>query len=201
MNGIKLIQSAVISVLILLMSGCSMFSPVQSNYTTYVLNASPSVPRRANHNEVLFVSQVTADPLYNTSEMAYTSSAYKVEYFAKNKWADEPAKMLQPLILQTLRDTHRFRAVTSSTNAVRSDYVLNVDLIELRQVFLAKSAYVVFEINAEIINARTGRIIATRRLSAEEGMQCMTPYSGVAAANRAVAVVLRKLASFCTNAI
>src|SRR5258708_2281140 len=109
----------------ILLSSCSLLSPVKNDYTTYVINTMPCVMKKAYHPVILFVTPVDADSLYSTDDMAYSTQCYQVDYFSKNKWADAPARMLQPLILQTLRCTHHFHAVTTSPNAIRYHYILN----------------------------------------------------------------------------
>jgi cholesterol transport system auxiliary component len=198
---IRILRLNVFFMLIFLLTSCSILSPVSTdNYTTYVINSTPKIIRKSNSHGILYVNMVKADPLYETNAMAYTSQAYQVDYFAKNRWAETPAKMLQPLILKTLQNTHYFHAVTSSTNSVSYNYILNIRLIELRQIFYIHSSSVIFSIHAEMINTRTGQITASRDLTTELPVRNMTPRGGVAAANQAVAMTLKKLAYFCFRA-
>lgn len=188
--------------LVSFLSGCSMLGPVKTdNYTTYVLDSVPSTKKGYRENISLYVAPTEADPLYNTNGMAYSEQAHQVNYFAKNKWSDTPAKMLQPLIVQTLRNTNHFHAVTTSTSATRYDYVLNTKLIELRQLFVCGTSYVKLRLNAEIIDARTGRIIASKQFNVKQPTCAANPYGGVVAANEAVSIVLRQLTNFCLRTI
>ena len=36
-----------------------------------------------------------------TTQMAYSTEAYQIAYFAKNEWAETPSQMIQPLIVKT----------------------------------------------------------------------------------------------------
>ncbi len=178
-----------------------MFSPVKTdNYTTYVLDTIPCPVKKYNSHITLFVTPVEADPFYNTDDMAYTKCPHQVDYFAKNKWAETPARMLQPLIVQTLQNTHHFHAITTSRNAANYNYVLNTKILELRQIFIGKSSFVEFRLYAEIINPRTGRIIASKRFCVTE-KACPNPPGGVVAANSAVAIALNQLARFVVRVI
>ena len=182
------------------LSACSMFSPVKSNYTEYVINAMPDSAGKGYGRGTLYIAPITAAALYDTDQMAYTNHLYQVEYFAKNKWAEPPTKMLQPLVLQTLQKTHYFHAVTSATTAVNTDYVLNIELLELRQIFTTCSSYVIVKVNAEMINTSTGRIIASKKITTQTPAHYPTPFSGVIAANQATAAMLAKLAAFTRSA-
>lgn len=180
-----------------LLSACSFLQPVKTDYNTYVLNTVPYPEVKPCRHITLIVTPVEADPLYDTDNMAYTNQPYHVDYFAKNKWADTPARMVQPLLLQTLRNTHHFHAITTSRNALRYNYVLNTKILELRQVFKCNTSYVIFRIHAEIISAKTGQIIAAREFTDIEEARQLSPQGGIPAANIAVANVLSQLAHFC----
>lgn len=194
-----MIKNIFIFLLIILLSSCSLLGPVKSDYTTYVVRTVPCKVRLANTHKVLYVSPVETDPLYDTDNMAYSVHPLQVEYYAKNKWAETPANMIQPLIIKTLRDTQHFRAVTTSQN-VQHDYILNTKITELRQVYNAHSTYAEFRLLAEIVNTRTGKIIATQEFMCREPMCQRNPYGGASAANITVANVMDQLAQFSARA-
>lgn len=179
-------------ILTCMITSCSLLSPVKSDYTTYVLRNNPCVSAQRQTNSILYVAPVEADPLYDTDYMAYSTHPIQVEYYAKNKWADTPARMLKPLILQTLRGTHHFRAITTSPN-VPFTYRLNTNILELRQVFTCTGSYVAFRLHVEVVRASTGKIIVSRELCSTRIMCKPNPYSGAWAANQAVANVLEQL--------
>src|SRR5437763_916715 len=108
----------------ILLSACSLLPPVKSDdITNYVLNSIPCVRHHSRHCINLYVATIVSYPLYDTDNMAYSTHPYVIEYFAKNKWADTPARLLRPLVVKTLQDTHYFHAVTTSSNSIRYDYV------------------------------------------------------------------------------
>ncbi len=191
-----MIRNIFILAISIILTSCSVFSPVKSDYTTYVLRIIPCETRYATRNITLFVTPVEADPLYESDNMAYSTHPYQVEYYAKNKWAETPANLFKPLMIKTLRDTHHFRAVTTSQNVAQYQYVLNTRIIELRQVFSGCTSYVVFRLNVEIVNAKTRKIIASREFRSTHMAYARTPYAGVLAANKCVADVLNELAIF-----
>lgn len=191
----ELIKFILIMVMFTL-AGCSLLSPVKTdNYTSYVISSIPHVAVRPDHSSTIFVSPVDANPSYITDDMAYTEQQYHIEYFAKNKWLNPPAIMLRPLIAKTLRNTKHFHAVTTSARLIQYDYVLNTKILELVQVFSCGCSFVRFKLYAEIVDAKTGRIIATKEFAATVDAP-PNPYGGVVAANQAVEIVLNQLASF-----
>lgn len=188
---------------LLALSSCSLFSPVPSQSTSaYVINTTPcNIGKESRQRTTLFVAPMEADPIYNTTAMAYTTKPYQIAYFGKNSWAEPPAAMIQPLIIQTLQNTHHFRAVNGGSSIGNYDYILKTQLLELQQAFLSNTSIVHLKIRAQIINANNGQVMATKQFSVSEMTAQKTPYSGVVATNRATAVILEEIARFCLNKI
>jgi cholesterol transport system auxiliary component len=197
MNKLK---HSFIIVVIMLLTSCSLISPArQADYTTYVIRNIPCVHDYPKGHGIIFVMPVAADPLYDTDNMAYSRHPYQVEYFAKNKWADTPARMTRSLIVESLKTTHHFRAITTSSNVAGINYILNTKIIELKQVFTGCTSYVVFRMNVEIINAKTRKIIASRELCSTHTAHQNTPYGGVVAANQCATDVIQQLEIFVVS--
>jgi cholesterol transport system auxiliary component len=186
-----------------LLSGCSVFSPVKTEtQTTYLINKAPHpISKRANRSINLLVTPPEANSIYNTTDMAYTTQPYQIGYFAKSSWAEPPTQMLQPLIIQTLQKTRYFHSVGSLSTIGQYNYILNTQLLQLQQDY-AKFPHVLhFVLRAQIINANTNQVIASKEFSTNEPLNRNDPYSGVMAANKAAATVLNQLAQFCLRMI
>jgi len=194
-----------VMLMVMLVSGCSMLSPVQTSpKKTYVLSMVPPVTNKKPTRQLtLLVMLPESNAVYNTTDMAYTTEPYQVAYFANNGWAETPAKMLQPLIVQALQSTHYFKAIGTSIISTRYDMILTTQLLQLQQDFTNKNvrSQVHLVLRAQLINAATGRVIAARQFSAVEAAPTNNPYGGVIAANRAASVVMEELAAFCLRAI
>ena len=186
-----------------LLSGCSLFSPVKYEpVKQYVLNtAAHPVIKKSRRNISLLVTPVQADPIYNTVEMAYTNCPYQIAYFSVNRWATTPSQMLQPLIVQTLQNTHSFRSVNTTPVIGEYDYALNTHLLELRQVFHCNMSEIHLVVRAQLINSSSNRVVATKQFTIIERTPQNTPYGGVIAANRAVERMLNQLAVFCVRSV
>lgn len=192
----------ILTLSLFLLSSCTLFSPIKTEpVTTYVLNTVPqSVPKKATRRIALLVTPTESNAIYNTPEMAYTTRPYQIAYFAKNRWAETPARMLQPLIVQALQNTHYFRIVSGTASIGRYHFILNTQLIQLQQTFFSHLSFVRLTLRAQLINASNGQVLATKQFSVEE-FASRTPYGGVKAANRATAKVLKQLAGFCLQKI
>lgn len=180
---------------IILLSGC--FSSVKvGNQSTYMLTATPNhVPMSRQRAETLLVLTPETRPAYNTTQIAYTTEPYKIAYFAQSQWAETPGQMLQPLLVQTLQKTHRFKAVVGSPFIGPYSYVLNTKILRLEQDFTHRPTLLRLTARAQLTRA-TGEVIAVRNFTIVTPVRSCTPYSGIIAANRATADLLWQISAF-----
>lgn len=199
----QLIKIVMLFFVVTLIASCSMFSPIKTEPTTeYVISRIPcTVAKKPHRRIVLLVHKPSTNPLYNSSKMAYSTQAYQIGFFVKSRWAEPPAEMLQPLMIQTLQNSHYFYAVNSSLAMGSYNYVLNTQIVKLQQTFFANCSYVHFVVRAQIVNASTNRIIAVKEFSFVEPARELTPYGGVVATNKAAAKFLQQLTRFCVNTL
>lgn len=187
-----------VAIILYAITGCSVFGPVQvNNATTYELNTVPHLKKHNRRSGAILVMPMQSNPIYDTTQIAYSLRPYQVAYFAKNQWATTPAQMIQLLIVQTLQNSGYFRVVSLAPVLGHYNYILTTRLIELRQMFMVPQSVVRIKMRAELADASTGKIIASREFSAFQTAPQNTPYSGVQAANIAVANVLKQLLRFC----
>lgn len=177
------------------MPACS-FAPVDVEPRRSVIGALPSdIPAAAPTAATLLVLPMGSAAAYDTTQMAYSTAAHEIAYFAKNEWADTPAHMLNALLVRTLESTRRFRAVVTAPQAARVEDTLATDLVELRQDFTADPPTLRLALRAELRDA-AGRAIDAKTFEATQPMGERSPQGGVAAANTAAAHVLRDVARF-----
>jgi cholesterol transport system auxiliary component len=188
-----------ITLAILMLTGCGLFSPIKNDQTRYQLSSIPNVRVKHTHQSTLLVFKPETIELYNTTKMIYKKCPYQVAYFAKNKWADNPTNMLQQLIVQTVQNTHYYRAVVTPPFTGRYEYSLNTQLIELQQDFTEHPSVVRVKLRAQLINGTTGRVIRAKQFSAIACAPQESPQGGVIAANRAMDQILRELSEFSTR--
>lgn len=188
---------------ILFLTSCSLLSPVRTTPdSTYLITAVPAdTPVMRKIPITLMVMQPDASPAYNTTDMAYSKRVYQIAYFAKNRWAETPPQMLQPLIVQTLQNTHRFWAVVSPPYTGRYDYALATTILKLEQDYTYCPALLKLKARAQLIKIESNGVIATQDFSITEPIFANTPYNGVIAANMATQRLLRGLSDFCIRKV
>lgn len=193
---IKSIAKAAVLGMVISLTGC--LSPVKVEpQSTYMLNSVPyNVPKRGTHSATLLVMLSDTAAAYNTVQMAYSLRPYHIAYYGQNSWAETPAQMLQPLIVQTLSNTHYFKAVVAAPYVGRYDYVLTTQIDQLLQDYTHKPAQVRFIVRAQLTRASSNQLLASKQFTVSERLQTYTPYGGVYAANRATSRILEQLSAF-----
>lgn len=108
---------------------------------------------------VLLVQPLRAVSGFDSHQMAYSSAPLKIDYYAKSRWIDSPARMLTPIIAAMLEETGTFRAVVASPSAVRPDYTISGEVLRFIQEFADKQS--VFRMTVKLlISGPDGRLIA-----------------------------------------
>jgi cholesterol transport system auxiliary component len=185
-----------------LLAACTALQPPQvEQVSTYVLEAMPAAGApRPKRDLVLEVSAPRARPGFDTPQMAYTQRANALEYFARNRWADTPARMLAPLLAQALEQSGGFRAVVQSPSLATAQLRLDTELVRLQQDFSARPSRVQLTLRAQLIDTDTRRVLAAAEFDETEAAPSDDPYGGVTAANRALGRLLERVAAFCAEA-
>ena len=183
-----------------LLTSCSLFSPVSGTLNKYELHpVILSTMSSQHHGASLLVNKPQAQPLYDTTSMAYSNHPYQVAYFAENAWAQEPANMLLPFMLQALQQSQRYAVVIGPNTAARYEYELNTRLLTLLQDFNQNPPELILSVRAELMRADTRQVVATRTFTIREPLQKANPLGGVLAANRASTRFLQELNAFCAK--
>jgi len=170
--------------------------------TAYSLTEVPNTHAvRAHGSSILMVLTPVAAPYYRTTLMAYEMEPHQISYFSRNAWAQPPAQMLQPLLVKTLQNTNRFRAVVSPPVTGFYDYMLNTEIVTLRVNQDMKPVTYQVTLRAQVFNAKSNRAIATKNITVYEPINGCSFYSRVLAANHAVAKALAQVSQFTLRTI
>ena len=183
-----------------LLTGCSLFSPVPDVINKYELHPSIAHEARLHRGGLsLLVNKPQAQPWYDTTAMAYSNKPYQVAHFAENAWAEEPANMLLPLMIQALQQNKRYGVIIGPNTIARNDYELNTRLLALLQDFNQKPARLILSVRAELMRSGSRQVVATQTFTLSEPMRTENPFGGVMAANRATTRFLQELNEFCSS--
>lgn len=182
----------------LVLAGCSTLRPTEAeSVRTYLLEAQFDRAERVNPIPLtLTVSPPRAVPGYDTVHMAFIRQPHRLEYFAKNRWAETPAKMLGPLLMRALELRTGFNAVTSADGMVKGDVRLDTEITLLQQEFTASPSRLHMKLRVQLVEQASYRILATQVFDAVEAAPADDPYGGVIAANRMLPRLIGQIADF-----
>jgi len=183
----------------LLLAACAgLPAPQAISQNIYLLDAQATIPAASvKHDLVLAVSTPQARPGFDTAEMVYVQQPYELNYFVANRWAAAPARLLEPLLLQSLEQSGGFRAVVPTADAIRGDVRLETELVRLQQDFSVRPSRVQVTLRAQLVDVRHKRMLAVKQFDETEVATSDNAYGGVGAANRALQRLLNELTRFC----
>jgi cholesterol transport system auxiliary component len=186
-------------VLLVLLGGCTGLAPKPlPDPNLHVLAAGPVVRAAPGTRDlVLEVDVPRASPGFDTPRMVYVQKAYELDYFADNRWADAPARMLGPLLTQALERSGGFRTVVQAPTVVPSEVRVHAELIRLQQNFTMRPSRAELALRVQLVDVRARRVLATKLFEETENAPSEDAHGGVAAANAALERVLVRVVAFC----
>jgi cholesterol transport system auxiliary component len=180
--------------------GCSVFKPVERpTINNYELAAEAKhFPQAKPSSLVLFVNNTQAGPGYETSSIVYTKSPFQINYFAKNRWIAPPAQMINKALVDSLQQSHYFKAIATVPYVGSHDLRLDTRLLELKQNFQTDPSQVSLVLVAQLIDAKRQAIIASKQFKVSVNTT-NSPEGGITAANQALSRLLEQIVVFCVH--
>jgi cholesterol transport system auxiliary component len=199
------VAGAALLLSLMLLSGCEslLMSGTRDEVSVYVLeSAMPETKVSPNPaGPAITVSTPRAGPGFTGSQMLYVEQDHRLDAFAFHRWADTPANMLEPLLVQAVENSGLFSAVAPGATGVRSALRLDSEVLRLQQNFGASDSKVELALRFTLVDESAGRVVATRVMTFHETAGEKSPYGGVVAANRAVGRTLSALQAFLRREI
>ncbi len=183
------------------LSACTLIKPPAAvTLQSYVLEL-PAAGRSANaarsQGAALVVAELRTRPGYDTPRMAYVKRNHTLDYYASSQWADTPARMLQPLLVNALESTGHYSAVLRAPAPVPAGLRLDAEIVRLEQVFTAKPSHMRISLRVLLIDTRKGQVLGQREFDTDVPTPSDDAYGGVRALNQVLAPLLKDVAAFC----
>lgn len=191
-------------VMLTALAACSLLKPPPvAEVKTYILEpvVAPATPTLASQptSVVMVVAEPRSQPGYATARMAYVKRDYALDYFANSQWADTPARMLQPLLVNALEATSHYAAVLRAPAAVAGGLRLDTEVAHMEQVFVVQPSRMHIALRVQLIDPQRGEVLGTRVFDASSPAPAEDAYGGVQAANQMLAPLLKDIAAFCVS--
>lgn len=150
---------------------------------------------------VLLVSLPQAEPGFETPRMVYVTRRFELEYYATNQWAESPARLLAPLLVQSAGRTGDWRAVVALPGSIRGDYRLDVAGFAVQQEFLQRPSLVRMRLRSQLVDLKESRVVSTKTFEAVAQAPSEDAYGGVAAAQQATAALLTQVTAWLQSCV
>jgi cholesterol transport system auxiliary component len=134
---------------------------------------------------VLLVNRPMARVELDTTRMAYREQDYQLRYFARSRWADTPAQLLLPGLVEALEASGQFGAVVRVGSAARADLRLDADLLEFSQDFRVGPGEFQLRLRLQLVDLETRAVLASRIFTTRAAAPERSPYGVAQAANAA----------------
>jgi len=196
------VKGAAAALLAALLAGACSFAPVEVEVRQALIEQLPAevAQGKAHRATLLVLVPATAAP-YDTPRIAYATEPHEIAYYARVEWARTPARMLQPLLVQTMRATRAFAAVEAPPYLDRYRYALHTEIRELRMDFGAQAPVARLALHVRLADEQSGRTLLDRDIGAAAPIAARTPDAAIAAANAAAAKALAELAAEVVRAL
>lgn len=185
------------------LSACTLIKPpVAVSMQSFVLDTpttAHATPAPKATDPVLVIAELRSRPGYETPRMAYVKRDYALDYYAASQWADTPAHMVQPLLVNAFESTGRYSAVLRAPAPVAGELRLEAEVVRFEQVFTEHPSRMHISLRVQFIDAHKGKVLGTRQFDAELTAPSEDAYGGVRAANQALAPILKEVAAFCVS--
>jgi len=104
----------------LLLAGCGAARPIKF----YSLDP-PEVTRAAQRSDVaLLIAHFHAPTLYRDTRIVYRSGANEMGLYEEHRWVEQPALMLEEMMLESLRRSGNFKSVQGIASNAEGDYIV-----------------------------------------------------------------------------
>jgi cholesterol transport system auxiliary component len=188
-----------------LLAGCAALpGPERRAEGLFVLDTTPTLGAPTAERFrclTLLVSPLRSAPGYGTARMVYSEAPHRLQHFAHHRWVDSPARMLAPLIVETLQRSGLFAHTVMGPSPAEAELRLDARVTALRQRILDDGrSEVELRLEVTLVDTRSGQLLGATALGAS-APAAASPDGGAAAANAATAKVLTQLVQFLARAL
>ena len=195
-----------IGIVALTLAGCVSLPREERPIHTFILSldrsavGAPDLAGKPGAG-VLVVGVPMAQPGFDTPRMAYMQRPYEIRYYATHQWADSPARMLSPILVQALEQTGSWKDIAPIPTSVRGDHRVEIDQLTLVQDFLQKPSQARLSLRVQVIKLPEYLVLGTRLFDVEEVALTEDAYGGAVAANRAVERLMKDIAGWLSGCV
>lgn len=201
MNHLRITLAPLLFVCCAFLTACSVLPRAQSvPVERYTLEVPPPDVQPASGDAVLLVTRPQARADLDTPRIAYRQQDYTVRYFARSRWADAPAQLLLPGLIESLEASGAYVAVIRVGSAATPALRLDTELLDFSQDFRVDPSVFRVRLRVQLVDLTSRAVIASRIFETQQPAPERSPYGGAQAANAAWQALLPEIAAFSSAA-
>jgi cholesterol transport system auxiliary component len=124
----------------------------------------------------------------------------EVNYLGGARWSDRLPQLVQARLIESFQNSGRVRTVTRAGDRLTTDYQLRTELREFG-VLVGSAPAAQVQISAQLVNERTGRVVASEVFNAQAFTEAVDGPSATAALNTAFGTVVIDLVRWTSTKI
>lgn len=199
-EGLTVVLAMLCLGLLTSLGGCSLSGALKGAFSsssasaTYDLVLDQSVIRRSSRLDTqLVVNEPKAVRALSGDNILVKPSPTTVTYYGAAVWGDRLPKLLQARMVEAIRVSGRFRAVSDGSDRINPDVTL-ASTVEAFQVEVdGERAQARISLFAKLIHVSSGKVFASKKFDADVPAATREVADGVAALNEATNVILAEL--------
>lgn len=158
----------------LLLAGCVHIGRDRPELTIYApqvaITVDPAWPRLPL---TLAIAEPQSSTALDSPRIAVRPGPGRLQVYAGVAWSDRAPALVQAALVDAFDQSGRFAAVTRPTGELATDLRLDLELRQFEAVYAegASTPRVTLVLQATLVDARRGRVLATRALRVEEAAE------------------------------
>jgi len=155
------------AILCLTSAACVGSRPI--HYYTIDHPAAPAVASRPD-GIVLLVARITTPEALQDSRIHYRSGGNEVGAYEYHRWTERPGLIIQDLLLQTLRDSGKYRQVQEASTAAAGDYLVRGKLYEFAEID-EPAIHTRVSLRVELVERKNAMVVWERHYDRDEPVE------------------------------
>ncbi|RLA58126.1 MAG: hypothetical protein DRQ78_12625 [Epsilonproteobacteria bacterium] len=119
-----------------------------------------------------------------SEKMNFSYSNSEQGSYQNSQWSNHLAKLLQANFIETLEESHLFKAVLSDSSTAQENYRLESNIFAFHHRVRGEASHAIVSIQFNLINAQTGQLVKSKRLSYQESTTSLDAKGYAQATNR-----------------
>ncbi len=144
---------------------CFSASP-DKTYLQLHLDAGAAPPPA--FDKALLIDRIVVDELYDDFRIIYRVTPFEINYYAYSFWAEKPSRMMRDALDHYFAERKTFRRVLLDGTRGEPDWTLRTVIHRFEEVDAATAWSARLSMDLEMIEAKTGAVLASRRFDRSE---------------------------------